>query len=74
MTRRIFQLLGVALMVAILASCSTTKSIKKSHSIEGMTETEFVENVIENAGGWKALTAKMSLSVDTLYSAITATV
>ena len=64
MTRRIFQLLGVALMVAILASCSTTKSIKKSHSIEGMTETEFVENVIENAGGWNALTAKMSLSLD----------
>ena len=53
MTRRIFQLLGVALMVAILASCSATKTIKKSHSIEGMTETEFVENVIENAGGWK---------------------
>ena len=64
MTRRIFQLLGVALMVAILASCSTTKSIKKSHSIEGMTETEFVENVMENAGGWNALTAKMSLSLD----------
>ena len=64
MTRRVFQLLGVTLMVAILASCSTTKSIKKSHSIEGMTETEFVENVIENAGGWKALTAKMSLSLD----------
>ena len=64
MTRRIFQLLGMVLMVAFLASCSATKSIKKSHSIEGMTETEFVENVIRNAGGWKALTAKMSLSLD----------
>ena len=64
MTRRIFQLLGMVLMVAFLASCSATKSIKKSHSIEGMTETEFVENVIENAGGWNALTAKMSLSLD----------
>ena len=64
MTRRIFQLLGIVLMVALFASCSTTKSIKKSHSIEGMTETEFVENVIENAGGWNALTAKMSLSLD----------
>ena len=51
-------------MVMLLASCSATKSIKKSHSIEGMTETEFVESVIENAGGWKALTAKMSLSLD----------
>jgi hypothetical protein len=51
-------------MVAFLASCSATKSIKKSHSIEGMTETEFVENVIENASGWEALTAKMSLTLD----------
>ena len=64
MTRRIFQLLGMVLMVALFASCSASKSIKKSHSIEGMTETEFVENVIENAGGWNALTAKMSLTLD----------
>jgi hypothetical protein len=52
------------LMVALLASCSATKSIKTSHSIEGMTEKEFVEHVIDNAGGWHALTAKMALSVD----------
>ena len=64
MTRRIFQLLGMVLMVAFLASCSATKSFKKSHSIEGMTETEFVEKVIENASGWEALTAKMSLTLD----------
>ena len=64
MIRRFSYLIGLVLMVAFFASCSATKSIKKSHSIEGMTETEFVENVIENAGGWKALTAKMSLSVD----------
>ena len=64
MTRRIFHIFGVVLMVMLLASCSATKSIKKSHSIEGMTETEFVESVIENTGGWRALTAKMSLSLD----------
>ena len=64
MTRRIFQLLGMVLMVALFASCSASKSIKKSHSIEGMTETEFVENAIENASGWEALTAKMSLTLD----------
>ena len=29
-----------------------------------MTEKEFVEYVIDNAGGWHALTAKMALSVD----------
>ena len=64
MTRRIFHIFGVVLMVMLLASCSATKSLKKSHSIEGMTEMEFVESVIENTGGWRALTAKMSLSLD----------
>ena len=64
MTRRISYFTGIVLMVVFLASCSATKSLKKSHSIEGMSETELVESVIENAGGWKALTAKMSLSVD----------
>lgn len=64
MIRRFSFLIGWMLMVAFFASCSSTKSVKKSHSIEGMTETEFVENVIENAGGWKTLTAKMALSVD----------
>ena len=64
MTKRISYLLMTVLMVALLASCSATKSIKTSHSIEGMTEKEFVENVIGNAGGWNALTAKMALSVD----------
>ena len=64
MTKRIFQIFGVVLMVVLLASCSATKSIKKSHSIEGMTETEFVENVIENAGRWEALTAKLSLDLE----------
>lgn len=64
MTRRIFHIFGVVLIVVLLASCSATKSLKKSHSIEGMTEMEFVESVIENTGGWRALTAKMSLSLD----------
>ena len=64
MTKRISYLLMTVLMVALLASCSATKSIKTSHSIEGMTEKEFVEHVIDNAGGWHALTAKMALSVD----------
>ena len=64
MTKRISYFAGIVLMVAFLASCSATKSVEKSHFIEGMTEMEFVESVIENACGWKALTAKMSLSVD----------
>ena len=64
MTKRISYLLMTVLMVALLASCSATKSIKTSHSIEGMTDKEFVELVIDNAGGGHALTAKMALSVD----------
>ena len=51
-------------MVMLLASCSSSKLMKSPHSIEGMTETEFVQSVIENAGGRDALTAKMSLAVN----------
>ncbi|MBQ8442962.1 MAG: DUF4292 domain-containing protein [Bacteroides sp.] len=62
--RRRIEWLWWTFMVVLMASCSSTKTLKKSHSIEGMTETEFVENVITNAGGWNALTAKMTLAVD----------
>ena len=64
MTKRFPYFVGWVLMIVFMTSCSATKSVKKSHFIEGVTETEYVENVIENAGGWKALTAKMSMSVD----------
>ena len=64
MIQRIYQLVSVVLLLVALASCSSTKSIKKSHSIEGMSEVEYVEKVIRNTGGWDALTAKVSLSVD----------
>ena len=64
MTRRLYHIAGIAMLVVLLASCSATKMLKKFHSIEGMSETEYVENVITHAGGWDALTAKMSLSLD----------
>ena len=64
MIQRIYQLFSVVLLLVALASCSSTKSIKKSHSIEGMSEVEYVEKVIRNTGGWDALTAKVSLSAD----------
>ena len=51
-------------VVVMMASCSSTKTIKMSHSIEGMTETEYLENVMSNADGREALTAKVSMSVD----------
>ena len=64
MTKRINSIVWTVVLVCVFASCSSTKSLKKVHSIEGMTETEYVETVIANAGGWDALTAKMALSVD----------
>ena len=64
MTRRLYHILGIAVLVLLLASCSSTQSLKKSQSIEGMTDTEYVESVISHAGGWDALTAKMALSID----------
>jgi len=64
MTRRFYHIAGIMVLVALLASCSSTKTLKKSHTIEGMNETEYVENVIAHAGGWDALTAKMSFSFD----------
>ena len=63
MSKKIKLLIGTAIVV-LLASCSSTKMLKKHDFIEGMSETEFVEDVIRNAGGWNALTAKMSLAVD----------
>ena len=64
MTKRLYHILGITVLVFLLASCSSTQSLKKSQSIEGMTETEYVESVISHAGGWDALTAKMALSID----------
>lgn len=62
MSKRINVLGCCVLMMGFLVSCSSTKSLKKSHSIEGMTESEYVETVMSNA--WNALTAKMSLAID----------
>lgn len=64
MTKRLYHILGITVLVFLLASCSSTQSLKKSQSIEGMTETEYVESVISHAGGWDAMTAKMALAID----------
>ena len=64
MTQRIYHLFGIALLVMALASCSSSKMLKKSHSIDGMNEVEYVEKLISHAGEWDAFTAKVNLSVD----------
>ena len=64
MSKCFYHIIGVAVLVLAFSSCSSTKTLKKSHSIEGMTEREYVENVVTNAGGWDALTGKMTLALD----------
>lgn len=64
MSKCFYHIIGVAVLVLAFSSCSSTKTLKKPHSIEGMTEREYVENVMTNAGGWDALTGKMTLAVD----------
>lgn len=64
MRTRICRILWIVWLVVLLASCSSTKSLKTSLSVEGMSGAELVENVMANAGGWDALSAKMTLSVD----------
>lgn len=64
MKRRFYFYLTIGLLVVILASCSSVKSLKKSHSIEGISKTEYLEKVLSKSGAWEALTAKMALSVD----------
>ena len=63
MSRKIGILCWV-MMLMLMASCSSTKTLKKSSFIDGMSEKEYVENVISNTSAWDALTAKMSLSID----------
>lgn len=52
------------MMLMLMASCSSTKMLKESSAIEGMSEKEYLEHVISNAGGWDALTGKISLAID----------
>ena len=66
MMLRIERLLTIILLALFVVSCSTTKITKKADFIEGLSETEYWENVLSNCGGMEqeALTAKMSLALD----------
>ena len=61
---RYIGILGWMVLVLLASSCSSTKTVKKSVSIEGMTETEYVETVISNTSDRSALTAKMALTLN----------
>ena len=66
MMLRIERLLTIILLALFVVSCSTTKITKKADFIEGLSETEYWENVLSNCGGMgrEALTARMSLALD----------
>lgn len=64
MKRRFYFYLTIGLLVVMLASCSSVKSLKNSHFIEGISKTEYLEKVLSRSGAWEAMTAKMALSFD----------
>lgn len=64
MNKRIYVVLWSVLITGVLGSCSSTKSLNKPYTIDGMTESDYVEAVISNSRDWDALTAKMSLAIN----------
>lgn len=63
MKKWICHVVGLAILISLLSSCSASKSLKKSHSIAGMSEREYLENVVACSGKRDALTGKMAMSI-----------
>lgn len=64
MMKRIYFYLFSVLLVIMVSSCSSTRNMKKGVSIGNLSETEYMEELINRSPSWDALTAKMSLAVD----------
>lgn len=64
MMKRIYIYLFGAVLLTLVSSCSSTKSMKKSVSIGNLSETEYMTEVLNRVPAWDALTAKMSMAVD----------
>ncbi len=64
MMKRIYFYLLSVLLVIMVSSCSSTRNMKKGVSIGNLSETEYMEELINRSPSWDALTAKMSLAVD----------
>jgi hypothetical protein len=52
------------LSIVLMASCSSTKSLKKSDFIGDLSEMEYLEKVVSNTADWNALTAKMTVDLN----------
>ena len=64
MRKRIYLYACLVLLIVLMASCSSTKSLKKSDFIGDLSETEYLEKVVSNTADWNALTAKMTLDLN----------
>lgn len=51
-------------VVTWLASCSSTRNLKKTVDVDGLDEAAYAEKVFSNSGEWKAVTAKMTASLN----------
>lgn len=63
MIKKIQQYVCLAFLIGCLASCSSSKSVKKSDFIDNLSETEYIERVLAHSADWEAVTAKMSASI-----------
>ena len=64
MMKRIYFYLFTALLVVFVSSCSSTKNMKKGVSIGNLSETEYMEELINRSPAWNALTAKTAVAID----------
>lgn len=64
MSKRIYLYACLVLLIALVASCSSTKSLKKSDFIGDLSEMEYLEKVVSNTTDWNALTAKMTVDLN----------
>lgn len=64
MSKRIYLYACLVLLIVLMASCSSTKSLKKTDFIGDLSETEYLEKVVSNTADWNALTAKMTVDLN----------
>ena len=64
MRKRIYLYACLVLLIVLMASCSSTKSLKKSDFIGDLSEMEYLEKVVSNTADWNALTAKMTVDLN----------
>lgn len=61
MMKRFVYYIMVAFLVAVVASCSSSRRAARTPMIGGLTGTDYMEKVIEWAPRWNAVTAKVTL-------------